>query len=135
MALKVTLKPGERIIIGGAVITNGKNATNFIIENNVPVLRQKDILTEGQANTPCRRIYMVIQLMYIDSVNLAVHHNAYWSLVKSVVKAAPSTLPLIDRMSDLILNNQYYQALKVAKKLIEYEEEAVKHARGSTGNL
>jgi flagellar biosynthesis repressor protein FlbT len=135
MALKITLKPGERIILGGAVITNGKNATSFLVENNVPILRQKDILTESRANTPCRRIYLVVQLMYIDPANLAWHHNIYWALVKGVVKAAPSTLPLIDRMSDLILNSQYYQALKVAKKLMEYEEEAVKHVRRSTGNI
>ncbi len=135
MALKITLKPGERIILGGAVLTNGKNATSFLVGNNVPILRQKDILTESQANTPCRRIYLVVQLMYIDPANLAWHHNTYWAFVKEVVKAAPSTLPLIDRMSDLILNNQYYQALKVAKKLMEYEEEAVKHVRRSTGNL
>jgi flagellar biosynthesis repressor protein FlbT len=135
MALKITLKPGERVILGGAVITNGKNTTSFLVENNVPILRQKDILTESQANTPCRRIYLVVQLMYIDPANLAWHHNNYWALVKGVVKAAPSTLPLIDRMSDLILNSQYYQALKVAKKLMEYEEEAVKHVRRSTGNI
>jgi flagellar biosynthesis repressor protein FlbT len=135
MALKITLKPGERIILGGAVITNGKKATSFLVENKVPILRQKDILTESQANTPCRRIYLVVQLMYIDPASLAWHHNTYWALVKGVVKAAPSTLSLIDRMSDLILNSQYYQALKVAKKLIEYEEEAVRHVRRSTGNL
>jgi flagellar protein FlbT len=135
MALKITLKPGERIILGGAVITNGRNGASFLVENNVPILRQKDILAEGQANSPCRRIYWVVQLMYIDPANLALHHNAYWALVRDVVKAAPGTLALIDRMSDLILNNQYYPALKVAKKLLEYEEEALKHARRSTGNL
>ena len=135
MALKINLRPGERIIVGGAVITNGKNAASLLVANSVPILRQKDILTESQAITPCRRIYLVVQLMYIEPANLAWHHNTYWSLVKSVVKAAPSTLSLIDRMSDLILNNRYYQALKVAKKLIEYEEEAIRHARRSTGNL
>ena len=47
MALKITLKPNEKMIVGGAVITNGniKN-TNLIIENNVPILRQKDIISE-----------------------------------------------------------------------------------------
>jgi flagellar protein FlbT len=132
MALKVTLKPGERIIIGGAVIKNGASTTNLIIENTVPVLRQKDILTKEQADTPCKRIYLVIQLMYIDNANLPTHHNTYWSLVRDILKAAPSTLSIIDRMNDLILGNKYYQALKVAKKLIEYEEEAVRYVRRST---
>lgn len=131
MALKVTLKPGERVIIGGAVITNGDSTTNLIISNTVPVLRQKDIITQEQADTPSKRIYLAIQLMYVDGVNLSTHHNTYWSLVRDVLKAAPGTLPLIDRMNDFILGGRYYNALKGAKKLIEYEEEAIGHARRS----
>ncbi len=132
MALKITLKPGERVIIGGAVITNGALITHLIIGNTVPVLRQKDIISEDEADTPCKRIYLVVQLMYVDSANLSTHHNTYWSLVKDVLKAAPSTLPIIDRMNHLILENKYYQALKIAKKLIEYEEAIVKHVRNAT---
>jgi flagellar protein FlbT len=135
MALKIVLKPGERIIISGAVITNGKTTAQLLVENHVPILRQKDIMGENEATTPCRRIYLVIQLMYIDPGNLAMHHHTYWNLVKDVLKAAPSTLPLIDRISDHILNNRHYQALKLARKLIEYEEEAVAHAIHANRNV
>lgn len=135
MALKITLKPGERLIVGGVVITNGETHTNLRIENSGPILRQKDIMAEEQATTPCRRIYFVIQLMYIDGANLATHHNTYWSLVKELIGAAPSTLPIMDRVNDLILNSKFYQALKLTKKLIAYEEEVIKHARRSAGNL
>jgi flagellar biosynthesis repressor protein FlbT len=135
MALKITLKPGERLIVGGVVITNGETHTSLTIENSGPILRQKDILAEEQATTPCRRIYFVIQLMYIDGANLSAHHKTYWTLVKEVIGAAPSTLPIIDRINDLILNSKFYQALKLTKKLIVYEEEVIRHARRSTGNL
>jgi flagellar protein FlbT len=135
MALKIVLKPGERIIISGAVITNGKTTAQLLVENHVPILRQKDIMGENEATTPCRRIYLAIQLMYIDAGNLAMHHHTYWNLVKDVLKAAPSTLPLIGRISDHILNNRHYQALKLAKKLIEYEEEAVAHAIHANRNV
>jgi flagellar biosynthesis repressor protein FlbT len=135
MALKITLKPGERIIVGGAVIKNGSSSTNLLVENPVPILRQRDILTREEADTPCKRIYLVVQLMYVDGTDLAAHHKIYWSLVKDLLKAAPSTLPFIDRISDLILGAKYYQALKMARKLIEYEEEVVRHARRSAGNL
>jgi flagellar protein FlbT len=50
----------------------------------------------------------------------------YWKLVKDVIEAAPSTTALIDQISEHIVNNRYYQALKVADKLIEYEEEVLK---------
>lgn len=133
MALKITLKPHERIIIGEAVIVNGDDSrANLLIENNVPILKGKDIMREGEADSPCKRIYFVIQLMYINEKNILQHHSTYWQLVKEVINAAPSTLPIIDQISKQILGRRYYQALKLANKLIEYEQEAIKNARKTT---
>jgi len=126
MALKITLKPHERIILGGAVVTNGDSKCEFLIENKVTLLREKDIMGERDANSPSRRIYFTIQLMYIDNDNLATHHKTYWQLVRDVVNAAPSTVGLIDRISEHIVSNQYYQALKMARELIEYEQEVIR---------
>jgi len=123
MALKLTLKPNEKMIIGGAVITNGNSKSNLIIENKVPILREKDILNEEDANTPGRRIYFAVQLMYVDEPNLVVHHNNYWNLVKEFLNAAPSRLEVIDRMSEHILHGNYYKALKLCRELLNYEEE------------
>ena len=127
MALKLTLKPNEKMILGGAVITNGNSKCNLIVENKVPILREKDILNAEDASTPGRRIYFAIQLMYIDEENLVVHHNRYWELVKDFLGAAPSQLALIDKMSEQILQRQYYKALKLCRNLIGYEEEITKH--------
>ena len=132
MALKITLKPQEKIIIGEAVIINGDSRSNLLIENNVPILRQRDIMREGEADSPCKRIYFVIQLMYIDEKNIFQHHSTYWQLVKEVINAAPSTLPIIDQISRHLLGRKYYQALKLAKNLIEYEQEAIENARKTT---
>lgn len=131
MPLKLTLKPHEKVIIGGAVIRNGASACHLCIENNVPVLRQADILTETLANTPCRRIYMAIQLMYIDEKNSASIHPIYWDLVKEVSQAAPSTKDLIAQLNQLVIENKFYQALKQSKKLIQYEEDLLNNATKS----
>ena len=127
MPLKITLKPHERMIVGGAVITNGNTRCDLLIENKVSILRQKDIMSEKDADSPCRKIYFTIQLIYIDEENLIEHHNTYWKLVQDIVKAAPSMLALIDQISEHILNNKYYQALKLARKLIDYEQEIIDH--------
>jgi flagellar protein FlbT len=132
MTLKITLKPHEKFILGGAVITNGDAKSTFALENDVPILREKDILTLTSADTPCKRIYFAIQLMYVDGKNLAEHHKVYWDLVKDVTQAAPSTKPLIQDISNDILNDRLYQALKKTKKLIEYEKELVNRVRRST---
>ena len=129
MALKIKLKPHERLIIGGAVITNGDTKCDLIVENEVPVLRDKDILRERDADTPCRRIYFMIQLMYVDDKDRVEKHNIYWSLVKDLVEAAPSTADTLAEISSLIIEGKYYQALKLARKLIEYEEGVTEYVR------
>jgi len=129
MALKITLKPHEKMIIDGAVVTNGTNRCELYIENSVPILRQKDILSEKEGNSPARRIYLSIQLMYIDEANLAHHHKTYWKLVQDFIQAAPSARPVIEVISDYILKGQYYQALKGTKKLIDYEKEVIERVQ------
>jgi len=129
MALKIDLKPHERLIIGGAVVANGNSRCELVVENNVVILRQKDILREKDASTPCKRIYFIVQLMYVDESQLLDKHNVYWTLIKDVVEAAPSTARLLADMSEHIVNKRYYPALKLARKLIKYEEEATADAR------
>jgi flagellar biosynthesis repressor protein FlbT len=128
MPLKITLKPNEKIILGGAVITNGKSKNDLTIENRVPLLRQKDIITEKTANTPARRIYFVTQLMYVDQENLKKYHDTYWKLVRDFLSAAPSALMLMDKINEKILCGNYYQALKQINDLMDYEQEIIKNA-------
>ena len=66
MALKLTLKPGEKVIINGAVLANAGSKTALSIENSAVILREKDILTEHNANSPAKRIYYCLQLAYLD---------------------------------------------------------------------
>jgi flagellar protein FlbT len=131
MPLKIQLKPHERMIVDGAVITNGSTRSIFFVENNVPLLRERDILGERDADSLCRQIYFVIQLMYIDADRLNVHHSSYWKLVKLLVSSAPGLTGLVDRINELILSEQYYSALKLAKRLIDIEQEVVERVSES----
>src|ERR1700743_3347838 len=66
MALKVELKPHERIIIGNCVVTNTDQRARLLIDgDNVPILREKDIMTPETADTPAKLVYLAVQLMYI----------------------------------------------------------------------
>lgn len=127
MGLKVELKPGERVIIGDSVVTNDDQRTRLIIEGDAPILREKDILTVEEADTPCKKIYLVVQLMYL-SKDAAAHHEMYFSMVREVLAAAPSTLPHFDRINNNILTGMLYKALKEAQRLLEYEKELIEHA-------
>jgi flagellar protein FlbT len=129
MALKVELKPGERILIGECVVTNSDQRTRLLIEGAAPILREKDIMTPDRANTPAKRIYLAVQLMY-TSREAQPHHELYFSLVRDMVQAAPSTWALIEAINNHILTGEMYKALKDTKKLIAYEEELLSAARG-----
>jgi flagellar biosynthesis repressor protein FlbT len=135
MALKINLKPHERLIIGGAVISNGGARSTFLVENTVPILREKDIMSATEADSPCKRIYLAIQLMYVDEHNLAEQHRVYWELVKAVAEAAPSRKQQLAEISELVGQKQYYQALKLTKKLIEYEKEIIENVRNSNASI
>ncbi|HIJ88383.1 MAG TPA: flagellar protein FlbT [Desulfuromonadales bacterium] len=127
MPLTLTLKPGERVIVAGAVIKNGSSVAHLQIENHVTLLRQKDVLTEAEANSPCKKIYFAVQLMYIGNGLTPEFAQVYWDLVRDVLVAAPSTKDLISQISAYIVGADFYPALKVAKKLISYEEELISH--------
>lgn len=133
MPLKIALKPKEKLYIGGAVIMNGDSHGDFTVLNSTTILREKDILTEETATSPCRRVYLVIQLMYMDGdESITAHHQKYWALVEDIMQAAPSFSSLLTELSELILAENYYKALKKAKKLIEKETEVLQHAEFSS---
>src|SRR5262249_7062329 len=128
MALKVELKPRERILIGDCVMTNEDERTHLLIDGHAPILREKDIMTPRLATTPAKRIYLAVQLMY-TSKNPSAYHDVYFALVRDITNAAPSVWPLVESINNLILTGDMYKALKQAKKLVAYEEELINHAK------
>jgi flagellar biosynthesis repressor protein FlbT len=132
MALKVELKPGERIFIGECVITNDDQRTRLLIDGTAPVLREKDIMTAERADTPAKRIYLAVQLMY-TSRDPRMHHDIYFALIRDIVQAAPSTWPQIEIINNHILSGELYKALKQSRKLIDYEQELFRNAARDSG--
>lgn len=134
MSLKVELKPGERIIIGDCVVTNSDQRTRLFIDGRAPILREKDILTPETANSPTKRVYLAVQMMYLDG-DVEQMREQYFNLVNDIITAAPSMTPLVDEINNEILTGSLYKALRVAKKLITYEQELLANAQSSSGSL
>src|SRR5665213_2346471 len=66
MPLKLSLKPGEKFVLNGAVLANGDKRTSLVIQNKACVLREKDIMQLKDAKTPARLVYLAIMMMYLD---------------------------------------------------------------------
>jgi flagellar protein FlbT len=125
MPLRVELKPFERIIIGQSVITNSDTRTTFLIDGNAPILREKDILTSETANTPAKRIYLCVQMMYLED-DIPAYQELYLGFIKELIEAVPSFREQIETASNLILSGNLYKALRELRTLIKREEELLR---------
>jgi flagellar protein FlbT len=122
MPMRVELKPFERIIIGESVIINSGNRTCFLIDGDTPVLREKDTVTADTANTPAKRLYLCVQMMYLKN-DAARFLEAYRGLLKGLREAAPDAADLIEAADRHVAEGALYRALKVIRTLLKREEE------------
>lgn len=132
MPLKIQLKPKERVIINGAVIEgDADNRSEIVVLNNASVLRQKHILQPEEVNTPVKRLYFALQMLYIEEPE---NHGPYKESFEKYHKDLDDTLTLPTIKTSLALVQQlaseekYYEALKVSRDLIKVEAELFKYS-------
>jgi len=122
MPLRVELKPFERIIIGETVIINSGTRTSFLIDGEAPILREKDTVTAETANTPVKRLYFCVQMMYLKN-DVPRYRASYLGFVKELREAVPGSRDLIEAVNNHISGGALYKALKEIRKLMKREEE------------
>lgn len=129
MALKLTLKPGEKIAINGAVVVNGDRRTEFLVENRASILRESDIMRAEEATTPARRVYLPVMMMALDP---SARKNLFAEFDRRLTEFAgvlsdPAALSLCLKISASVANGAYYKALGHCRVLIEFENERLTH--------
>lgn len=134
MSLKVELKPGERLIVGNSLITNSDQRTRLFIDGDAPVLREKDILTAEQADTPAKNVYLAIQMIYTED-DPNVDTSIFESLLADFVGAVPSSQHIADEITNWMLTKNFYKALKSTQQLIAYEREIFENAKPSSNGV
>ena len=127
MPLKLILKPGEKVIINQAVVLNGGEKTELVLQNKASVLRERDIMTEEKANSPAKRIYFIVQMMYMFSDKDREYQERFHELVRDFIEAVPSSTPILMDIGRRVIEGNLYSAMKECKKLMRYEEEVLKH--------
>ena len=125
MPLKLSLKPGEKFVLNGAVVQNGDRRGTLILQNKASVLREKDIMQAEEASTPARRVYFPIMMMYLDEdgadkyyEEFARRMNEFMSVIRN-----PQILTECVAISKHVLSREFYKGLMSCRKLIEYEDQ------------
>jgi len=127
MALRLQLRPGERLLVAGTVLRNGSQRATLWIESEAPVLREADILPPRLVRTPCERVYLALEMLYVEPACAASHRAAYDTLAAEVRSAAPSCAPDLDAVDALVRAGDIYRALRRARTLLAREKELLAH--------
>lgn len=135
MPLLIDLKPGEKVIINGAVIENAGANTKIRICNDSTLLRQKEIMTEAQANSPAARVYFCLQNAYIFPEKRDHYLSLFAHYLGEYVSACPSAEPIAQELHDEVGKEHFYRALKVSRKLLTHEAGVLESLRRSTEQL
>ena len=125
MPLKLSLRPGEKFVVNGAVVQNGDRRAALVLQNKASVLREKDIMQPDEAGTPARRIYFPIMLMYLDDSGRDQAYSEFASRLTEFMGAVrdPNVLAECIGVSKEVMAGEYYRALMRCRKLIAYEAE------------
>lgn len=128
MPLIITLKAGEKFILNRAVLSLSKSAS-IIIENRASFLREKHIMKPEDVDTQGKKIYYLCQLAYLWDERFDEYYPQIKEASLEFVKAAPSTHAIIASIGAALVQKDYFNLLKLARRLIEVERRLLNVAK------
>jgi len=124
MPLSIRLKPGERLIVNGAVLRNGSpRAIEVELLNHVTTLHERDLMLPEEAKTPLHRLYYTVQMMHLEPEAHDVHRPMAVDLAARIFAAEmqagkTQTCEMISDIITLIGERQYPTALRRMQRII-----------------
>jgi len=127
--LKLSLKPGEKFVLNGAVVQNGDRRGVLVLQNKASVLREKDIMQLDEVTTPARHIYFPVMMMYLDEAAAERQYEEFATRLTEFMGVVRNPVVLSDciAISKHVMAREYYRALMLSRKLIEYEDKRLGH--------
>ena len=119
----IEIKSGDKLIINGAVIENTGSNTKLLIHNQVSILRQKEVMSEGDSVTPAARVYFALQCAYIFPHKKTQYLTSFEEYVRQFVEASQSSAPIVSKIMKEVREDRLYQGLKAAQELLKHERE------------
>jgi flagellar biosynthesis repressor protein FlbT len=122
MPLSIPLPAGAKIIINGAVIQNtGAANITLTVHNMANILRDKDVLTPAEADTPAKEIYYAVQNAYLFADNRGEWENIAHALLDRYQAGVPAAAEITGHIRSLMQGDKLYNALRASRRLIALE--------------
>jgi flagellar biosynthesis regulator FlbT len=81
MPLTIRLRPGERLIVNGAVLRNGSTrAVALEVLNKVTTLHERDLILPEQADSALKQLYLQIQMMHLEPESHEFYYKPFVKL-------------------------------------------------------
>ncbi|WP_168209978.1 flagellar biosynthesis repressor FlbT [Tardiphaga sp. vice154] len=117
MPLKMTLEPQEWFMVGDTKVVNIWNEkAKLRIDGAAPILRQAHTMSEQDTDTPAKRVYLAVQLLYLGMTS---NPEKYFILVESLLKENPAAGDTVRKANEQVAAGSYYGALREYRKIIE----------------
>ncbi|MCA0994915.1 flagellar biosynthesis repressor FlbT [Alloyangia pacifica] len=126
MALNLTLKPYERIVVNGCMMRNGGRKSTLTIENRADIIRETDLLKPEAAATPVRAAYFLIQsaLIYPERRD-KLASAAQQQLAKLATAFGTELRSHVFEAANNVSQSEYFAALRQLRPLIKREDEVL----------
>ncbi|SLN66792.1 flagellar biosynthesis repressor FlbT [Limimaricola soesokkakensis] len=128
MALKLTLKPDERIVVNGCMMRNSSRRVVLTIESHADVVRGHELLDEDAPVTPVTRVYYLVQ-------NALIHSKLRDDLVPIIQREMANlattfghpSLGHIFEAANYVSVGDYYKAMRALRPVLEHEAKLFDH--------
>ena len=128
--LVLTLAPGERFIVNGAVLDNGDRPSRIRGKDyDARVLRCSDAINPEDVDTPVKQVYFAIQLLITGDLEADATMPAILKECTALEDIFSSIRPnVIPKLREMLSRENYYSALNYLKQVLALESTLLAHA-------
>lgn len=126
MGLKLTIKPGERFFVGASeVLVVSEHITTVIVGGTAPVLREEDHVEPSEVRTLADELRLIVQQIYLSG-SITDLHITYLAAFQRLWQEEPNLHGALTQVNVLLMQGQFYRAVKAAKALTTVPSSATK---------
>jgi flagellar protein FlbT len=122
--MQLSLKPGERIFINGAVIRVDRKVTLELL-NDVSFLLESHVMLAENATTPLRQLYFIAQTLLMDPANAETTSEVF-NKTHGLLMAAFENQDILEGLKSagcFISAGRIFDALKTLRGLYRIEDD------------
>ena len=122
--MNISLRAGDKIYINGGVIRVDRKVTIEIL-NKITFLLESHVIQASETTTPLRQIYFVLQTMLMDPTCAPTASVLARKLISDALRAIehPELLSALKKIDLLVIQRQYFEAMKSVRTLYPIEQE------------